>query len=345
MRLRVDQLDAHLQKSLAPIYVVTGEEPLQAGEACDAIRARARALGYTAREVFHAETGFDWSTLIAAGSSLSLFADRRVLDLRLPTAKPGDAGARALAGYAQRPPEDVLLLISCGKLDAQQQRSKWFTALEAAGVVVAVWPVEPARLPDWVRRRMQAQGLQPDPGAVSLLAEQVEGNLLAAVQEIEKLGLLHGPGRIDAEAVQAAVADSARFDVFALADAALAGELARAVRILLGLRAEGVEPVLVLWSLVRELRTLAGAAFDLERGLGADQALARQHVREKRKPLLRKALQRNPLAVWRGLLQQAAHVDQVIKGAAAGNAWDELLQLTESLAGSPVWHRASGAAY
>jgi len=333
MKLRGDQLQAHLARGLAPIYMVSGDEPLQAGEAADAIRAAARAEGYGEREVLHVESGFDWSALLASTASLSLFAERRLVDLRLPTGKPGDAGSKALVQYAEAPPEDVLLLIGCPKLDAQQQRSKWFKALEAAGVVVQVWPVEPARLPAWIGRRMQAKGLQPEESAVSLLAEQIEGNLLAADQEIEKLLLLHGPGPVSADAVADMVADSARFDVFTLVDSALAGEAARTARILYGLRAEGVAPVLVVWALAREIRALAAMAFEAAQGGGPQAAMARHRVWDKRKPLVAKALRRYPPARWRALLAQCARLDRVVKGAAAGSPWDELLQLAEAMAG------------
>ncbi|HKK05888.1 MAG TPA: DNA polymerase III subunit delta [Gammaproteobacteria bacterium] len=333
MKLRYDQLEAHLARGLAPIYMVSGDEPLQVGEAGDAIRAAARSHGCAEREVLHVEAGFDWSALLASTTTLSLFSERRLVDLRLPTGKPGDAGAKALVQYAQARPEDVLLLVTCPKLDAQQQRSKWFKALEGAGVIVQVWPVEPGRLPAWIGRRMQARGLQPDPAAVSMLAEQVEGNLLAADQEIEKLLLLHGPGPVSADAVADMVADSARFDVFALVDSALAGDAARTARIVYGLRAEGVTPVLVVWALAREVRALAAMAFEVEHGAGPDAAMARQRVWDKRKPLVGKALRRHSAGRWRALLAQCGHADRVVKGAAAGSPWEELLQLAEAMAG------------
>lgn len=336
VKARFEQLAGLLEKPLAPIYLLSGDEPLQLGEAADAVRAAARAQGYSERQVMHVETGFDWSSLLAEAGSLSLFAERRLLDLRLPSAKPGDAGARALTGYAGQPPEDTLLLITCGKLDSSQQRSKWFTALERAGVVVQVWPVEPARLPEWVARRMRAHELSPSPAAAALLADHVEGNLLAAAQEIEKLRLLNGPGEIDAEAVAAAVADSARFDVFALADAALAGDAVRSARVLYGLRAEGVEPVLVLWALARELRSLAALAFAARGGEGLEAAMGRLRVWPRRKPLITQALRRHSAARWRALLARSARIDRLIKGMEPGNAWDELLQLSEMIAGQPL---------
>lgn len=333
MKVRFEQLAGMLDKPLAPVYLLGGDEPLQLGEAADAVRAAARAQGYSERQVLHVETGFDWQSLLAEAGNLSLFAERRLLDLRLPSGKPGDGGAKALTTYAAQPPEDILLLITCARLDSAQQRSKWFTALERVGVVVQIWPVEATRLPAWITRRMQARGLTPSPAAAALLADHVEGNLLAAAQEIDKLCLLNATGALDADAVADAVADSARFDVFTLADAALSGDAARSARVLYGLRAEGIEPVLILWALARELRTLATLAFAREHGEPLETAMRRLRVWDRRKPLITQALKRYSAAHWRAALVRAGRSDRVIKGMVPGNTWDELLQLVEIMAG------------
>jgi DNA polymerase-3 subunit delta len=333
MRLRPEQLAAHLAKPLLPVYVVSGDEPLQLNEATDALRAAARAQGFGEREVLQVETGFDWAALAAAGSNLSLFAERKLIELRLPSGKPGDAGAKALTTYAAAPSPDNLLLISCGKLEKQQQSSKWFKALEAAGAVVQVWPVEPRALPGWVRQRLLSRGLQPTPEAAQLLAERVEGNMLAAAQEVEKLVLLHGAGALDGEAVRTAVADSARYDVFELADAALGGDGARCARIVEGLRGEGEEPVLILWALVREVRALALIAAGQAAGTPLETLFQQQRVWDKRKPLYQAALKRHNLRRWRALLRRAARLDRICKGAEPGNPWDELLQFSLLMAG------------
>lgn len=333
MRLRTDDLEGHLKRGLLPIYLVSGDEPLQLNEATDALRAAARAQGYTEREVLQVETGFDWASLAAAGSNLSLFAERKLIELRLPSGKPGDAGAKALTAYAAAPSPDNLLLISCGKLEKQQQSSKWFKALEAAGAVLQVWPVEPRALPGWIRQRLLSRGMQPTPEAAQLLAERVEGNMLAAAQEVEKLVLLHGAGPLDGEAVRAAVADSARYDVFELADAALGGDAARCARIVEGLRGEGEEPVLILWALVREVRTLALIAAEQAAGTPLDALLQQQRVWDKRKPLYHAALKRHNLRRWRALLRRAARLDRICKGAEPGTPWDELLQFSLLMAG------------
>ncbi len=332
MKIAARQLPRHLQGGLAPVYLVSGDDPLLVQEACDLVRTRAREEGCSERMVFHAEAGFDWQALLQAAGGMSLFAERRLLELRLPGGRPGEAGARVLQAYGERPPPDTVLLVICPRLDGAAQRSRWFKALEQAGVVVQVWPLTPRELPRWVAERMRAAGLRPDGEAVRLLVERVEGNLLAAVQEIEKLRLLH-EGQVDAEAVLAAVADSARFDVFGLVDAALAGDARRATRILAGLRREGVEPVLVLWALARELRALARMAARVENGEAVEAVLAGQRVWDKRKPLMRAALARHGRRRWQGLLRRAARIDRLVKGQAPGNAWDELLQLALAMAG------------
>lgn len=344
MKVKAEQLAAHLERQLAPIYLVSGDEPLQAGEACDAIRAQARKRGCRERLVFNVEAGFDWKALLQARDSLSLFAEQRLMELRLPTGKPGDAGAKALQEYAARPAEGDVLLVICGKLDRDAQRSKWFHALEQAGVAVQVWPPNVAQLPAWIERRMRGRGLRPDAAALALLAERVEGNLLACAQEIDKLLLLHGPGGVDGAAVAAAVVDSARYSVYDLADRALAGEGAAASRILRGLQGEGEEPTLVLWALAREVRLLVVVADEVRRGAAADQVMGRHGIWDNRKALVHAALKRHSAPGLRRLLHEAARADRVIKGAERGNAWDELLQVALGLAGVTLLQQESRTA-
>lgn len=326
-----------MEKGLLPVYLVSGDEPLQSGEAVDAIRGAARARGFTERQVMHAEGGFDWNSLLAASDTLSLFAERRIIELRLPGGKPGDAGAKALTAYVERPSPDDLLIIVSGKLDKRQQQSKWFKALDSIGAVIQIWPVEREALPAWIRQRLLARGLQADPDAVALLAERVEGNLLAAAQEVEKLYLLHGQGRIGAAEVGEMVADSARFDIFGLVDAALEGNAERFVRMLQGLRGEGVEPVLVLWALARELRSLANMAWGLSKGEAMEQVLRSHRVWDKRRAAVSAALRRHRgPSRWDRLVARAARIDRIIKGSEPGNAWDELIQLGLLAAGVRV---------
>ncbi len=335
-QLRLEQLADQLNKGLAPLYFIHGDETLLVNECADAIRAATRARGFSDRQVFSVDTGFDWQSLLAASDSLSLFSEQRLLELRLPTGKPGKEGAEILRQYAARPAPDTVLLILSGKLEAAARRSKWVQALEGAGVAVAVWPVAAAQLPAWIERRMGARGMQAERDAVQLLAERVEGNLLAADQEIEKLFLLHGNARIDYQTVAEQVADSARYDIFGLVDCVLAGDPVHAQRMLVGLRAEGVEPVLVLWALAREIRSLASIAWAVQSGKSLAQALAAQRVWDKRKPLISSVLKRIRGRQWWALLRHCARIDRVIKGRAAGSAWDELLQLGLVLAGAAV---------
>jgi DNA polymerase-3 subunit delta len=283
--------------------------------------------------VFSVEPGFDWNSLLAAGDSLSLFSEQRLLELRLPTGKPGREGTRILRDYAERPAQDTVLLIVSGKLEPAARRSKWVQALDKAGVSVTVWPVDLARLPAWIEQRMHAHAMQPSRDALRLIAERVEGNLLAAAQEIEKLYLLNGPGPLGLERVTELVTDSARYDVFGLVDAALEGDALHAQRILAGLRGEGVEPVLVLWALSREIRSLASMARELHGGAGMAQVMASWRVWDKRKPLISSTLQRIRGRQWWSLVQYCARIDMVTKGRVAGSSWDELLQLTLRLAG------------
>jgi DNA polymerase-3 subunit delta len=336
MQLKPEQLDAHLKKSLAPVYFISGDEPLRVLEAADAIRAAARVQGYDERDVLTVQAGFDWNSLLAEAGNLSLFAQRKVIDLRLPSGKPGDAGARALREYAQRPPEDTVLLITAGKLEPAARNSKWVQALEQAGVVSFVWPLDGNEFPAWVQARMRRRGLEPTREAVRMLADRVEGNLLACVQEIDKLYLLRGAGPVDESDILQLVADHARYDVYGLVDAALSGQAARSVHILQGLQAEGTAPPVVLWALAREIRQLAGMAAAVSAGQAIPALLAKYRVWANRKGLVGNALKRLPAGQCRTLLRQCAALDRVCKGQAAGNAWDELLQLTLQLAGKPV---------
>jgi DNA polymerase-3 subunit delta len=333
MRLRIDQLSDHLGKGLAPIYLLTGDEPLQLGEAADAIRKQARAKGYSGRDILDAGKSFDWNELSAEANSLSLFAEQRILDLRLASAAIGKAGSDALCSYADRPPADTLLLITCPKLDRNQQNSKWVKLLEKTGVMVQIWPMEGPRLQPWIEKRLRQHGLIPEPEVVPMLAERVEGNLLAAAQEIDKLLLLNGPGIIGVPQLTEAVADSARFDVFGLVDSALLGQPARVVRMLSGLQAEGVPPAVALWALAREIRQLASMSFDMERGAGADQVMASHRVWDQRKAMVRQGLKRLHRRRWQQLLATCARADRTIKGQEKGDPWELLRTITLTMAG------------
>jgi DNA polymerase-3 subunit delta len=328
LRLSAEQLPAALARSVAGVYLVSGEEPLLVGEAADAIRAAARAAGYADRSVFFIERGFAWDELRHASQSLSLFAERRLFELRMPTGKP-DKGAQALAELASRPPPDVVCLIVTGKLDKKASDAAWVRAVEQHGVWVAVRAVPTAALPAWLRERATRLEVDMEPAAAQLIVDRVEGNLLAAQQELEKLRLLANGAPISADLVLRSVGDSARYDVFQLAEAAAAGDAARALRVLLGLKSEGVEPTLILWALVRELR-------------GLWQARERNRLRSSARgsawnlaatPSPRALARLNQLPLPR-LLRQAGHTDRVIKGLAMGDAWSALTGLTGGFAGA-----------
>lgn len=336
MSLYFDDLEKHLGQGLKPVYLVSGDEPLQLGEACDAIRARARHQGFTEREIMHVDKNFDWNQLLSASQSLSLFSDQRLIELRLPSGKPGDKGGKALRDYADNLPPDTVLLIISGKIEKQSQGSKWYTALESAGVTLQVWPVEQNQLSGWVMNRMRRKGLQPSQDAIVMLVERVEGNLLAAAQEIEKLCLLHGEGAVSVDDVEESVTDSSRFDIYGLVDVTLKGDKARIGHMLDRLRGEGTEPTLLLWALTREIRTLELMAQQVAKGLRLDQVLGAARVWPRRKPLVTAAVKRHPVIRWQSMLQRAGRIDRIVKGQEAGNVWDELLQLCMLIAGTQL---------
>ena len=333
MQIKPEQLKAHLAKGVAPLYFVTGDDPLLVQESCDLIRAAARQSGCSEREVHHVEGSFDWQGFLQEGAALSLFSDRKLIELRMPGGKPGDAGSKALQRYAEHPNSDNVLLIESGKLEGSAKNSKWYKALDGAGVVVTIWPIDLGQLPGWTMRRMRDRGLQPTQEAVALLVERVEGNLLASAQEIEKLLLLFGPGAISLEQIASSVADSSRFDIYKLVDGALMGDVNRTSRIIIGLKGEGVEPVLILWAITREIRAMTQMAFVMKQGASVDQVMSKQYVWEKRKPLVRTGLQRHSLARWQALLRRCGELDLMVKGGRAGNVWDELLELSLLLGG------------
>lgn len=334
MKLQAGQLASHLDNDLARSYLVSGDEHLLVDEALDGIRGAARANGFGARERYVASTGFDWSELGTSGANLSLFAERRLVELWLPTGKPGRAGSQSIVDFIERLDEDVMFVVSTPKLDKTSQNARWVKALQQAGVHVPVWPVGARELPGWIADRMRRAGLKPERSAVRMIADRVEGNLLAAKQEIEKLALLLGEGEVDAADVRDTVANSSRYDVFKLADAALAGDARRALRILSGLRAEGVEPVIVIWSLTRELRTLAQLAERIARAGDLGAEFRRLRVWQSRQALVRSALGRHDRDGLYGLLKAAGGADAAAKGQGPGDAWQLAADMVLGLAAS-----------
>ena len=318
-----------LAKKLAPIYVVSGDEPLQVGECCDAIRQSAKQNGYTERHVLNVDKSFDWGSFLEVSNSMSLFAENQLIELRMPNNKPGDKGTAAIL--------DSILLIVCGKLDKQIQRSKWFQHCDAAGIFIAVWPVDIQHLPTWIQKRAASKSLRLSKTAVQYIVERVEGNMLAAAQEIDKLYLLYGENIVEDEAVLEAVSDSARYDIYGLVDVALSGNVYRATRVFEGLRAESVEPVLLIWVFTREIRSLLPMASAIESGMRVEQVVAKSSVWPKRKAIVSQGLKRHTTHSWQALLQQSSKIDLIIKGLKKGDVWDELLQLILGVAGVPLF--------
>ncbi len=337
MQVRADQLPQHLAKGVRPLYTVWGDEPLLAQEAGDAIRAAARAAGCTERQV-HTVSGahFDWSSLLGASQAMSLFADRQLIEIRIPGGKPGKDGSEALQRYCEQLGDEVVTLIQLPKLDRTQQSSGWFSALDAAGVTVRVDPVERKALPQWIAQRLAQQGQRVQGGdegqrTLAFFADRVEGNLLAAHQEIQKLGLLYPPGELGFEQIEAAVLNVARYDVFKLGEAVLAGQVARALRMLEGLQAEGEAAVLVHWTLAEDIRALKRVRDAVSGGKPLPMALRENRVWGVRERLFERAV---PLLTDNGLaaLLDAAQVcDGLVKGLRHPDwpldAWESLRRL------------------
>ena len=325
MKLTSDSLATHLAERLLPAYLVSGDEPLLAAEAADAVRARARGAGFTEREVHFIERAADWDEVRASAANLSLFGARRVVEIRLTSAKPGVAGNATLVALLEAHDPDTLFLILTPRLDRDAQGADWVRSVEAHGAWVQIWPVDSQRLVAWLKGRCRRMKLDASDEALELLAARTEGNLLAAHQELTKLALLAPEGRVTPDTVLASVADSARFDVFGLGEAVLAGEAARALRVLAGLRAEGTEPTLVLWALSRALRDLWSAR-------GGERPPAWQ---QRHRAALEQALRRASRLPFTALAQRAARVDRMIKGRVVGDAWDELALLAADICGQP----------
>lgn len=324
MPLREAQFEQALAgTALAPAWLIAGSEPLLVLEAADALRARARELGHAEREVFEADHRFDWGTLEASFAAMSLFAQRRVVEVRLPTGKPGKEGAEVLERFARDPAPDVLLLVTAAEW-SNKHDAAWSRAIDQRGAMLVLWPVKPAELPAWISRRLKSHGLSAAPEAAQRLAERVEGNLLAAAQEVDKLALLKGKGSISADEMEALVADSARYDVFRLTDTALAGDAPKALHMLSGLRGEGEAVVPMLSWITSQVQALALLSAVQESGGNLAQAFVQARVWDSKQPLFRRALQRGSAAHFEKLLSDCARIDRISKGRLAGDAWREL---------------------
>lgn len=341
MHLSFEQLLPHLERELRPLYVLTGDEPLGMKEAIDAVRQAVRRQGYDERLSYTAERYFDWKQLKASSQSISLFSSRRLMELHIPSGKPGVEGGRALQEFAADLPVDTISLITLPKLDKTGQNSAWFSALDKIGVVIPLQTVEIERLPRWIGNRLQAQGQQADGSTLEFLANQVEGNLLAAHQEIQKLGLLYPAGALDPEAVREAVLNVSRYDVFQLGDALLAGDPARAAKILQGLEAEGAQPLALLGVLAWLLRGVTRVKMAETRGENLANAMQQAKIWGDRQAQVKRMLARVSLRQLQAAMLKMAEIDKICKGIAPGKPWLEISRLCIGLARSGTRRQAA----
>lgn len=332
MKVYPEKLEAIVRQGIAPVYIISGDEPLLVQESADLLRNLLKAAGFSERELMHVEGNFDWQQVLQSASSMSLFAEQKIIELRIPSGKPGDQGSKALLELVNQPMEGNVLLVLLPRMDQSSQRSKWFKALESAGVLVQVWPIDAKQMPRWLEQRFRRAGLKASRDAINVMSVRLEGNLLAAVQEIERLRLLAKDDVVDVELVTEGVADSARYDIFTLVDAALGGDSARTLRIARGLQAEGAELLFITNMLSRELRQLAQMSDEASRN-GMDSALKKGRVWQKKKPLVTRCLKENSRDKLQALQARVARIDWMVKGLATGDPWDELASILAALCG------------
>jgi DNA polymerase-3 subunit delta len=328
MKLHAHQLAVHLKQPLAPLYLISGDVPLLVQEANDQLRQAALQQGYTERQVLTLDTGFNWQQLHDTTHHLSLFSSKRLFELRLTTSKLGDAGNKVLEAYSNHAPSDVILIITMPKLESATQSTRWFKAFDKHGVIIQVWPVEVTQMPRWITQRLKDAGLHATPEGVALLADSCAGNLLAAAQAIEKLRLLFSPGKVETNDIAHITSDNGQFDVFQWVDTVLQGQQPKhVIRMLNTLRTSGIEPILILWALTRDLHQITHMAHHIAQGKNINQVLQTSGVWEKRKPLFTRHLQQHKLPYWYQVLQRATQIDRMLKGIESGNVWDSLEQI------------------
>ncbi|HEY5776930.1 MAG TPA: DNA polymerase III subunit delta [Xanthomonadales bacterium] len=331
MQIKADQLAGSLKRGLAPIYLIGGDEPLLLLECCDQIRQAAKDEGFIERELLQADGHFDWSQLQQAATP-SLFATRKIIDLRLRTGKPGQEGARVLGEWAKAPDPDMLLMISCEQWDKSSRSSKWAASLDRAGVRIDIWPVNAQELPRWLEQRMQKHGMQPEPEVLSILADRLEGNLLAARQEIDRLALIKGAGKVTVDDVMKVVADSSRFDAFALAEHMLSGNLREGLRVAAGLKRMDTPLPMLLGALLRELKIIEAYRMAVRGGEHESMVFRRLNVWQNRQNTVRTAARRLDTLRLFGAFKMLSLIDRQSKGRAAGDPWQSidtlLLQLS-----------------
>jgi DNA polymerase-3 subunit delta len=331
MNVRPDQLASVVTKTVHPVYMVSGDEPLQQMEALDMIRSFLRDQDYSEREILDVDAQFDWQRLLDETANMSLFATRRIVELRLPSAKPGKQGSQVLKDYLARPPEDTVLIINAGKVDGNAKKSVWYKTIEQSGMMIQCWPIPVEQLSFWLKQRFAQRDMDASPDVLSYISQHVEGNLLAADQEIEKLYLLLGPGKITYSDVAEAITAQSRYSVFELVDVLLSGNVQRTIKILAGLKAEGLVPVLLNWALAKDIRLLNQVAAEPS---SADFILKRSGVWASRVKLFKSCLSRHSPRAFQAMLKRCAFLDAASKGMIDANIWDEIESLCVRLAGS-----------
>ncbi len=334
MRVYANKLAAQIKQGVSPIYIVSGDEPLLVQESCDLIRDQLKKNGFSQRDLFHAEASFDWEQVLFSANSMSLFAEQKILEIRLPNGKPGDKGGAALVQFAENIPGDTCMLLVLPKLDKRSQGTKWFKALESRGAFVQIWPIEPKELPGWLGQRFKAAGLNATREAINALAARIEGNLLAAVQDIERLKLSCVDGNVDVPEIQAGVADNSRYDVFGLIDASLSQNSRRALKILQNLRLENAEKLGITRMLAREIRSLIKIGIAVESGQSIDAVMRSQRVMSKRTQLVARCVRAHSVVDFELMIQRLSLIDKAIKGIGQADPWDELTGLVLDLSGN-----------
>ncbi len=332
MRLAQAQLETHLKQGLQPLYVLVGDEPLAQRESLDAIRTAARTQGFDERTSLIVERHFNWQQIQTYGQSISLFASRRLLEINIPSGKPGLDGGKALQALASKTIPDTSVVIILPTLERDSKSSAWFTALEKQAVTITLNEIEAASLPQWIANRLAQQGQHTSAQTLDFLAHQVEGNLLAANQEVQKLGLLYPQGELADATVREAVLNVSRYDAFQLGEAVLAGDTARTVRILQGLQDEGEQAVAVMNPLMWVLRPLVRIKQAEMRGENVMNAMTNARIYGDKQPLVKRALARLSLRQLEAALQKLADIDRTAKGVLLGDAWLEISRLCFGLA-------------
>lgn len=336
MKATAEEFASRLNLEIPNIILISGDEPLLVQETEDTLRAQIKALGPFERVIFDIDGRFNWDRLHAQGQLMSLFSEKTLVECRMPSGKPGTQGAKAIDAWLNASPPDQILMITCGKLDASQQKSQWVKKIERQGIVVQIWPIKPQQMPNWIRTRARLMGLAIDNQALEFLSEHAEGNCLAAKQELEKLKLIYGEISLNIEHVQHAVVNSSRYNIFELIDACLSRHPEKSAKIFQGMRHEGQDCIMILMMLTREIRLLAQIATRVEQGQSFQEATLDARLWQTRKLLVERALSKRPAHYFLRLLQTARQIDAMIKGAREGNPWFALFALIMNLSGKPM---------